>query len=378
MTKPENRHKSASARKDRCPLSLHGTGQWYKKIHGRFYYFGTDKDEALKAYHQQATYLHTDKGAVPNDRGSLALLTLCNLYLDYQESRLNSGEIGPQHYYDQRNRLRAFAKYMGPSRRAGDVTALDIQTYRATLINSGNKPNTINNHLAAIKALFHWAEDNQVIDKGPRLRAIKKVQLAKKKQRDNERRPEADRKQIFTPEEIRLLLEHATVQMQAMIWLGLNCGFGCTDVAELQWDDLDLKNGKVDLPRGKTGVPRNPSLWPETIQALQRIPPQGPLVFYTSDGNPWVRHNEKTKRHIDTVSKEFAKLITKAGIKAQEGTGFYTLRRTVATIAAKTKDPYAVQGILGHKDTRMASTYIQEVEEQTEEAVNHIRDWFNQ
>ncbi len=62
MTEPETRHRSTSARKDRRPLSLHRASQWYKKIHGRFYYFGTDKDEALKAYHQQATYLHTGNG----------------------------------------------------------------------------------------------------------------------------------------------------------------------------------------------------------------------------------------------------------------------------------------------------------------------------
>jgi hypothetical protein len=45
MTEPETRHKSTSACKDQCPISLHRTGQWYKKIHGRFYYFGIDKEE---------------------------------------------------------------------------------------------------------------------------------------------------------------------------------------------------------------------------------------------------------------------------------------------------------------------------------------------
>ncbi|HSW62882.1 MAG TPA: hypothetical protein VLH56_06205 [Dissulfurispiraceae bacterium] len=168
-------------------MSLHRTGRWYKKIHGKFYYFGTDRDSAIAAYHEQATRLHAGKGAIAFNANDLTLLTLCNLYLDHQESRLNSGEIGPQHYYDQRNRLRAFAKYMGSTRRVSEIVALDLQNYRAKLIGCGNKPNTINNHLAVIKAIFHWAEDNQVINASPKLRAVKKVRVAAKKQRDEKK-----------------------------------------------------------------------------------------------------------------------------------------------------------------------------------------------
>jgi hypothetical protein len=43
-------------------VSLHRTGQWYKKIRGKFHYFGKDKDAAIKVYEEQATYLHTGKG----------------------------------------------------------------------------------------------------------------------------------------------------------------------------------------------------------------------------------------------------------------------------------------------------------------------------
>jgi len=43
------------------------------------------------------------------------------------------------------------------------------------------------------------------------------------------------------------VLTRAGVQMQAMILLGLNGGFGCTDCAELRWKNLDLEQGRVDL-----------------------------------------------------------------------------------------------------------------------------------
>jgi len=91
------------------------------------------------------------------------------------------------------------------------------------------------------------------------------------------------------------LLSAADVKMQAMIWLGLNCAFGCTDCGKLKWKDLDLKHGRVRLPRNKTGTPRDFPLWPETIQALKELPRPGPLVFYTSQGQPWVTTVVKNK-----------------------------------------------------------------------------------
>ena len=98
----------------------------------------------------------------------------------------------------------------------------------------------------------------------------------------------------FSSEDIRRLLDAADIKMQAMIWLGLNCGFGCTDCAELKWSNLDLVNKRVKLARNKTGVLRDLPLWPETINAIKIIPKKGKLVFYTSRGNPFVRTIIKT------------------------------------------------------------------------------------
>jgi len=56
----------------------------------------------------------------------------------------------------------------------------------------------------------------------------------------------------------------------------------------------------------------------------------------------------------------------KIGIKAPKGTGFYTLRRTAATIAARSGDPFAVQKLLGHVDLTMTTRYVQDVSEQTD------------
>jgi hypothetical protein len=49
------------SRKPPFPLWKHATGQWAKKIRGRFYYFGTDRDAALAEYLRAKPYLEKDQ-----------------------------------------------------------------------------------------------------------------------------------------------------------------------------------------------------------------------------------------------------------------------------------------------------------------------------
>ena len=50
------------------PLTLHRTGQYCKKIRGKMYYFGKDKQQALLQYYKQSSSLHTGQGrsGMPN------------------------------------------------------------------------------------------------------------------------------------------------------------------------------------------------------------------------------------------------------------------------------------------------------------------------
>lgn len=361
--------KSRKTRSDKFPLTLHKTGQYCKKIKGKIYYFGADKKVALQRYYDQAAFLHAGRAINPKPKmDSFSVKMLCNLYLDHQESRAAIKEIKQNHVYGQTLMLRSFAMFVGSNCLVSDVSTMDLQNYRKKLIKTKKSPNTINNHIAAIKALYNWALDNEIVDSTPKLRAIKKAAISKTE------------KPIFNMAQIEKLLQCANEQMKAMIWLGLNCGFGCTDCAQLKWENVDFENSRVVFPRGKTGVNRNLPLWPETIEALRKIPKSGDLVFYTSRGNTWVRMIESTDKHgntkrvkDDAVTKEFSKLLKKTNLKTEKGVGFYTLRRTAATLAARSGDPFAVQKLLGHADLKMASVYVQDVSEQTDRVINNTR-----
>lgn len=366
MAKSNSKRKTRS---DKFPLTLHPTGQYCKKIRGRLYYFGSDKKKAFDSYLEQAADLHAGRLPKPvSTSDTLSIKTLCNLYLEHQQTRAKAGEIKLSRLYRLTSHLREFARFLGANRLVLDISTIDLQNYRTKLIKEGKASRTVNSRIANVKAMYNWATENELLDTAPNLKAIKRITPPKRKQA------------TFSPSEIRALLKHASTQMKAMIWLGLNCGFGCTDCAELLWENLDLEKGRVDFPRTKTGVRRNLPLWKETVESLRAIPRTNERVFKTRYGNKWVRFKWSRSKdgpprlfHNDGISEAFSKLIKKAGIKTEKGVGFYTLRRTAATLAARSGDPFAVQRLLGHVDLKMAATYVQDVSEQTDRVINNTR-----
>jgi len=356
-------------RSDKFPLTLHPTRQYCKKISGKIYYFGSDKKQALERYLGLATYLHGGRNLIQKaSNGNMTLKELCDLYLQYQYSKVRANDLTARHHNDQINSLNKLMAFVGPGRKIKSVSTLDLQNYKRRLQKHYGSVCRLNLHISIMKALFHWARKNDVLENIPNIDAISRGKIIHKE------------RFTFNSEQIAKLLSVADVKMRAMIWLGLNCGFGCTDCAELKWSDLDRVNGRVKLARGKTGVSRDLPLWPETTQSLGKIPKSGKLVFYTSGDKPLIRTTYHINKdgsskysNINLVTSRFCKLMKKAGIRTPKGTGFYTLRRTAATIAARSGDPFAVQRLLGHADLKMATRYVQDVSKQTDRVIENSR-----
>ena len=73
--------------------------------------------------------------------------------------------------------------------------------------------------------------------------------------------------------------------MKALLLVALNCCLYGGEAAALLWDDFDLTAGTLAGARGKTGILRVSVLWPETVQALRRLPATSPAVFVTATGS---------------------------------------------------------------------------------------------
>ncbi len=356
-------------RSDKFPLTLHKTGQYCKKIKGKIYYFGKDKKLALERYQEHASLLYRNHHSITGKNLEMTLKALSQMYLQHQSAKVQTGELTARHYSDQVNCLHKFVNSIGQFVKIKDITTLDLHHYKRQIMQQYSAER-VNLNISVMKAMFHWAKKNDILIEIPNIDAVSRNKV------------EHQQRFVFSSEQIQQLLQLADNQMKAMIWLGLNCGFGCTDCAQLRWGHVDFTRGRVVLARGKTGIMRDLPLWSETVKALEQLSYQeGELIFKTKHGKPMITERYvdcgATKKYSSTnmVTTRFSRLLKNSGLQVPKGTGFYALRRTAATMAARSGDPFAVQRLLGHANLKMATRYVQDVSKQTDEVINKSRDY---
>lgn len=381
------------------PLTPHATGAWQKKINGQIHYFGRWGHQvngelkqlpgddwwkpALRLFNHQFNYIIAGRKppALPESDGGepqgLTVADLCNEFLSGKEQLEKSGEISPKMFAEYREAtdqiVEAFKRY----RLVDDLQPSDFGKLRAKMARRWG-PTRLKNVMTRIKSVFKFATDNGLTEKlvryGSQFDKPTKAILRKNRAAKGER--------LFERDEILKMLEVATVELKAMILLGLNCGFGNTDVGRLPIRAIDLKSGWVDFPRPKTGIARRCWLWPETVNALKQaidtrpkpaLPEYASLVFLRPTGKPLVEDTKTSKG--DRVTVEFSMMLKKHGLH-RPGLGFYTLRHTFRTIADEARDPTVANLIMGHADSTMADYYRERIGDDRIRAVaQYVREW---
>lgn len=364
------------------PLTAHNCGQWVKKIKGKRYYFGPwdDADGALKNYLAQAEDLHAGQPAAPvSVESSLTVRDLCNQYLAVKEGQVSSGELATVSYMAIRTTAQKMADFFGTRTLASDVKPEGFNAYKTKHAQPHGTLGMVamDNEIQRVRSIFKFAYDMDWLNKPVKFGPVFKKRKAKQKQRHR-----ADQvSKFFAAQEINALLAASKQpRVTAQIWLGINLGFGNRDCGTLRLSSLDLDNATLSHARPKTGVEReNVPLWPETVAAIrvaidQRTEPRkeefSNLVFLTERGNPWARET-----YSGPLMQEFGKLRTAIGM-ASAGKGFYSLRHTFETIGCQTGIQFAVNYIMGHKDSSMAGNYRAFVAHKNLLTVtNYVREW---
>jgi|SRR5579884_301214 len=358
------------------PLTAHPVGQWCKKIRGKLYYFGPwdNPDAALDNYLKQKDALHAGRKPRQEAEGT-TVKGLVNDFLNYKRSLRDTGELAPRTWEDYKAAGDLLIQYFGKGRRIDDLDPEDFSDLRKKLAQKWG-PTTVRNAIQRIRVIFKFAVDNGLTD-----RLIRYGQGFKRPSQKTLRLERARKgPKLFTPAEVRELLDTATVPARAMILLGINCGMGNADCGVLPLSAVDLETGIIDFPRPKTGIPRRCPLWPETIDAVRNALACRPqpkreehagLVFITKYGKPWAKLTTD-----NTLAKEVSKLMKALKINGRKGLGFYTLRHTFRTVADESKDQPAVDFIMGDEVPNMSAVYRETISDERLRAVaDHVRRW---
>jgi integrase len=360
------------------PLYAHASGKWAKKIRGRVHYFGTwdDPQGSLEEYLEVKDVLLAGKTLINGDR--LTVRDLVNRFLTTKKTLVATGEITQRTWDDYHKTCERIIRGLGKHTTVGHLRPEDFGKLRRTM-GKGLSPTTLYNRIGRVRVVFKYAFDEALID-----RPVQYGQSFRKPSQSVMRKHRVERgAKMFPPNELRRIIEAAGVQLRAMIYLGVNCGFGNTDCMLLPTRVVDLDAGWLDFPRPKTGIERRAPLWPETVKAIRDALTNRPQpkdkaargrVFVTKYGNAW-----EPKSSTDSpISNEMGKLLRKLGLH-RPGLGFYALRHTFQTVGQKTLDKDAVRYIMGHVDDArdMGAVYNEErpSDERLREVTDHVRDW---
>lgn len=371
-TRKPDRSKPAKPRPD-FPLFAHATGRWAKKVRGRMHYFGPWEDpEGAEALweRQKVDLLRGLTPALTPD--ALTVFTLCAKFLAFKKGEREAGKLSPHTFLGYGEICKRMVKALGKNRLVAELRPDDFARLRANMEKTWG-PVRVKAETVRCRTVFNWAEKNGIIPRKPIYGEGFKVPSA----RVLRLHKAAKGKKLFTPEEIRRLLDAATPPLRAMILLGINAGFGNADCGHLPLSALDLDRGWIDFPRPKTGVARRCPLWPETVAALREVvrtrgePKSGAaagLVFITKYGQSWAKDIPGSP-----ITAEFKKLAKRTKI---EGRGFYALRHVFQTIGDGARDPLATRHIMGHADQDVSAFYREEVPDDRLRAVaDHVRAW---
>jgi integrase len=224
----------------------------------------------------------------------------------------------------------------------------------------GNKPATINRHIATLKHMFTKAVEWEMAEEDI-LKRIRKVKLLKENNR---------RLRYLSKEECQKLLKECDPHVRPITTVALNTGMRKGEILGLKWENIDLKHGFILLEQEDT---KNGERREIPINAAVRSALQG--VTRRLDV-PYVFYDQETKKPYQDVKKGFNGACRRAGIKDFH---FHDLRHTFASLLVMGgQDLTTVKELLGHKTLAMTLRYSHLAPSHTVKAVDMLDSILNE
>lgn len=196
--------------------------------------------------------------------------------------------------------------------------------------------------------------------------------------------------EFFTKDEITAMYEEAPGKVRLYILLGLNCGYGQTDISTLRHDHItEDENGVLTITRyrektRKRKIVQSHRLWPRTARLLKLYmtnSDEHELALIGAKGNPLLTKTikEDGRPHtVDSIKLAFNRVRRACKINGKRG--FYTLRKTGANAIEKQyqEHPHLSDLYLAHSDKSMKVHYVDRHFDLMEQATEWLGKHFGQ
>lgn len=212
-----------------------------------------------------------------------------------------------------------------------------IEQYQTERTQRGNKPATINRHIATLKHMFTKAVDWNMVEEDT-LKRIRKVKLLEENNR---------RLRYLSKEECMSLVNACADHLKPIVITALNTGMRRNEILSLKWKNVDLKHGFILLDQTKNGKRRELPINQTLRETFSRIIPRLDV--------PYVFYDAKTGNRYQDVKTAFNSACRRAGIRDFH---FHDLRHCVAShLVMAGVDLTTVKELLGHETLTMTLRY---------------------
>lgn len=233
---------------------------------------------------------------------------------------------------------------------AEQITLSDLERYRTKRKKTGVANSTINREMDNIKRVFSLAKSNHKIRINPcddlsDLRIINPT------------------KRFLEKWEEEKLLSEANSIMRAIIIIAIHTGMRSSEIKNLKWTDIFLREKYLIALNTKNGKSRKLIITPQMEEELKKMPVLSEYVFT----------NPLTKKPYKDFKTTFRRLIKKVGIAHIT---FHELRHTTASrLNELGVDLATIQEYLDHADARTTQNYIHKPKKNIIDAVNRLSEY---
>jgi integrase len=232
-----------------------------------------------------------------------------------------------------------------------------IELYQTEKSNRGNKPATINRHVATLKHMFSKAVQWEMVE----THVAEKVRQVKLLEENNKRL------RYLSKEECHTLLSSCDAHLRPIVIMAMNTGMRKGEILNLKWDNVDLKNGFLLLDKTKNGGRREVPINHTLESALKNIVRRLDILY--------VFYNPVTGKPYDNIKKSFNSALKRAGVVDFK---FHDLRHTFASqLVMAGIDLTTVKELLGHKSLVMTLRYAHLAPSHKVKAVNVLDSTLN-
>jgi integrase len=253
---------------------------------------------------------------------------------EYAEQYLNYSKTNKaKSTYNRQDRIcTARLKEFFKNKYIFEITPQLIEKYKAKRLETVS-PASVNRELACLKHMYTKAIEWGHLKENP----AKSVRLLKEA---------PGRLRYLNPDEAEKLIQACSDHLRPIVVTALNTGMRKSEILNLRWRDIDLKNRKLKVENAKNNesriIPINQTLFQE-LSVLSKNA-GGEYLFPGRNGFP-----------LKEIKKAFHAALRQAKI---EDFHFHDLRHTFGSqLVMQGVDIRTVQQVLGHKEIRMTMRY---------------------